>query len=154
MRQYKINHSRFRIYVFSFLLGLASSVFTNAQSNKADTLGGIIVFEENGHGLIMMDKDLAHFNLSNMMNWKEALDHCRKANKNGYDDWRIPTKEEMLMILHKARQNPEIKLKKGAFYWTVEEYDKKFAWAMLTENGQFSRIKKRYACYVRPVRNF
>jgi hypothetical protein len=34
----------------------------------------------------------------NKMNWKSAIEHCKKCQKGGYSDWRLPTIEELFSI--------------------------------------------------------
>jgi hypothetical protein len=51
--------------------------------------GGFVVYEEDGHGLVTTLIDL------NNKSWEEAITACDELILNGYDDWRLPTKNEL-----------------------------------------------------------
>lgn len=52
-------------------------------------LGGIVVYEKDGHGLVAALIDLGN------MEWDAAKIACDDLVLNGYDDWHLPTKEEL-----------------------------------------------------------
>ena len=51
--------------------------------------GGFVVYEEDGHGLVTTLIDL------NNNSWEEAITACDELILNGYDDWRLPTENEL-----------------------------------------------------------
>lgn len=55
-------------------------------------VGGIIVFEENGHGLVVAESDLK------MGNFTQAMRSCNDLVLNGFDDWYLPSVEELKLI--------------------------------------------------------
>ena len=38
--------------------------------------------------------------------WKDALSHCENLEYGGYSDWRLPTPQELLMIVDNSKENP------------------------------------------------
>ncbi len=115
----------------------------NALEDRAlfmKNLGGMIVTESNGHGLIMANADIGKMNL------KEARKACEDLVMNNYDDWRLPTLAEFTQML--ALHNQLLKSNPPQFKFTIL-------------SGQYHVIpafdSRKIALadhFVRPVRNF
>lgn len=115
----------------------------NALEDRArymKTLGGMIVTESNGHGLVMANADIGKMNL------KDAKKACEDLVLNNYDDWRLPTMAEfsqMLVIYNQLlKSNPPQFLftnLSGMYHVITSPPNKKIASA---------------DHFVRPVRNF
>lgn len=116
----------------------------NALEDRASymkSLGGMIVTESNGHGLIMANADIGKMDL------KDAKKACEDLVLNNYDDWRLPTLAEFTQML--ALHNQLLKLNPPQFMFTIL-------------SGQYHVIhpstpNKKWASadhFVRPVRNF
>ncbi|RVU25570.1 DUF1566 domain-containing protein [Sandaracinomonas limnophila] len=56
--------------------------------------GGLVIFEKEGHGLVTSILDLG------VMKWKEANSACNELISNGFDDWRLPNKNELDSIIN------------------------------------------------------
>ena len=54
--------------------------------------GGFIVYEKNGHGLVVGICDLGPFNE------EDAKNICKEQVLNGYSDWRLPTNDEIQLL--------------------------------------------------------
>ena len=54
--------------------------------------GGYVIFEKNGHGLIATVENIGK------LDFKQAQKACEDLTQNGFDDWRLPTKEEFDLI--------------------------------------------------------
>jgi serine/threonine protein kinase len=110
--------------------------------------GGIIFYIDNtgSHGLIAAEKDL-----DGKYTWDQAMQNCAGLNLHEYQDWRLPTKEELAFL----RTNKEIV---GGFenhgYWSSTEYDNGTAWFQGFKYGvQDTSFKASPTC-VRAVRAF
>ena len=77
--------------------------------------GGFIVSEQNGNGLVAAISDLGP------MQWKEAKIACDELTLNGYNDWRLPTKEELDLLYVNLRKFNIGGLGYGE-YWSSNEY--------------------------------
>jgi hypothetical protein len=119
--------------------------------------GGFVVYERDGHGLVS-----AIFDLGDMV-WPAANTTCDDLVLNGYDDWRIPSKEELNAIYLNLGKH-----KIGGFegypfppyidnnYWDSNEVVYQFTWDKGFGNGyQGNYANGKYAGgRVRPVRTF
>lgn len=110
------------------------------RSKWMKSLGGIVVAEKDGHGLVMANADIGKMNL------KEARKACEDLVLNNYDDWRLPTLAEFTQML--ALHNQLLKSNPPQFMFTIL-------------SGQYHVIpafdSRKIALadhFVRPVRNF
>jgi antitoxin component YwqK of YwqJK toxin-antitoxin module len=105
---------------------------------------GIIIFEQNGHGIIAAKKDLGR------MSWYEAKTACADLVLNGFSDWRLPTKEELNMMY---LQKSTIGGFANYYYWSSTEVGNGNAWRQGFGNGQQYGASNG-AGRVRAVRDF
>jgi hypothetical protein len=71
--------------------------------------GGFVVYEENGHGLIVAIMDVGNFK-SNQVD-----SSCNNFKINGYSDWKVPSKDELNLLY----QFSKLGLGKfSLFYWS------------------------------------
>lgn len=93
--------------------------------------------------------------------WMEsAAEVCLNYSYKGYDDWYLPSKDELHEAYMKLCFSSKINFG-GKNFWTSSEKDNQFAWI---EHFQFgwhehelygqSYFRKFYAYFVRPVRTF
>ena len=110
--------------------------------------GGIVYYVDASgeHGLIASTEDL-----TGEADWEEAMEACREYRAGGYDDWRLPTDEE-LNLLYEARDQVGEMVRFS--YWSATEYAGHFAWFQHFYNGMRENDFKDNTCYVRAVRSF
>jgi hypothetical protein len=153
MNQNKINqgYTNIALILISQFITVLPSIIASAQEKTGlSDRGGIVVYEKDGHGLVVTETEVGYFNISKMMYWDKANKVCENYSGKGYSDWRLPTKEELELIY----KSPMVKLKKHSYYWSGEEVDEQYALAMYSTGGLITNNYKYYACYVRAVRRF
>jgi hypothetical protein len=98
------------------------------------------------HGLIA-----AKQNLSGGFNWADARDACERMEISGYNDWHLPSRDE-LNKLYLARTLI------GGFsderYWSSTESDQHSALSQQFLDGSEDVISKMERLLVRPIRTF
>lgn len=121
--------------VIFFILMSFSSVFPDRLLNiTMDDILDLVIHIDKETGL-MWDTD------SVIRDWEGAKELCRNSKLGGYDDWRLPTIEELRTIADQSKYNPAIK--SGFQYVTSYGYwssspdvsDPKFAWGVFFDDG-------------------
>jgi hypothetical protein len=80
-------------------------------------LGGYVVSENGGHGVVMALIDLGKFN------WVEGKLACKEWNMNGYDDWQLPAIHELENVYNNwYKLGLSCGLLQNADYWSSSEY--------------------------------
>jgi len=141
--------------LISFLLILASCTGKIKESNTAPeedpaelVQGGILVYETDGHGLILATSDLGN------LDWASAKSACDQLDLNGYDDWRLPTKEELDTLYTILKLNSKGNFENSS-YWSSSEYNSYYAWRKNFNTGRVDRRgNKANKQLVRAVRNY
>ena len=96
------------------------------------------------------------------MNWQGALSYCEDLvlPTGGYDDWRLPDRNELQSLVDYSRYNPCLDktffpgvLSSG--YWSSTTYagSTGCAWLVSFYYGYVNDVSKAYSCYVRAVRS-
>ena len=107
-------------------------------------------------GLIWQDNEAVKLTLKK---WTDAIRYCKELKLGGFDNWRLPSIEELQTITDYNRNNPALN---NAFvnyfnlgYWSsttsVDSIDK--AWAVDTMNGSAHNYYKPFSRYTRCVRD-
>jgi hypothetical protein len=81
----------------------------------------------NGETLYVFPNDLpgGHFH------WEQAKNECRRLNRLGYDDWYLPSKEELnILYMNKDRIGGF-----NGWYWSSTESSNNRAWGQNFNNG-------------------
>ena len=111
--------------------------------------GGIIVqLDETGeHGLIMSNEDLGDGN------WFHAEQLCENYSNENYDDWRLPTIEELRVIY---RNKNIVNNFEDNWYWsgTEDQNNTDRAFHLGFISGDEMSVPKEHGKFIRAVRNF
>ncbi len=115
--------------------------------------GGLVVYEENGHGIVVAFKKIDKIKEKNqyLMTFDEARQACDNLVLNDYDDWRLPSLDELVEILGFSLEYNIDRFKKSSF-WYVEEGN---GFNALAEEGQIQlKVDNRGVNFVLAVRSF
>jgi hypothetical protein len=92
--------------------------------------------------------------------WQEALDHCDELDQGGYDDFRLPTRIELVSLVDPSTTDPAIEVlafpdTPGAAYWTASSLagDPDQAYQLHFSFGDTSSSSKEVELTVRCVRD-
>lgn len=80
-----------------------------------------------------------------------AASICEGLVLNGYDDWFLPSKDELRLLKEKKTIVGGFN---GIFYWCSTEYNSHYAWAQNFNNGLQNYGNKNSAPSVRAIRAF
>lgn len=93
------------------------------------------------------------------LNWQNAMQAAKKSQLAGYDNWRLPSIDELNLIVEIGCHNPAINLQVfpntiGGGYWSASTVArvKKNARAMFFFYGEDSSFYKKTPYFVRLVR--
>lgn len=88
--------------------------------------GGYVVYEKDGHGLVVALFDIGQYN------WIDAKVACDNLVLNGYNDWYLPSENELISIyinlLKKGIGKGGIKFGYLEGYWSSNVFDKESSW--------------------------
>ncbi len=141
-----------KIGLISVMLSAALSAFFmptfsfgGGDSDKVDPN-----FERDNKTEIVLDKKETKIYYdstpSPQMNFDDAQAYCKNMRHLGYDEWRVPTKEEYVSILELSRRHITVKhafvnVQKGV-YWTSTEDKFNEAWFADFDLGRYSTNKR------------
>jgi hypothetical protein len=99
--------------------------------------------------------------LDDEMSWEDAKRACAEFRLFGFDDWRLPTREELLGLVDLTRFNPATDAEafpdtESDWYWTsspLASSPGSYAWIVNFNGGGASGNHHYYECFVRPVRS-
>ena len=123
--------------------------------------GGYIISDSNNHGLIVSITDF------DKMNFIDAKTRCNQLNINGYKDWRLPTKSELISIFNNFIINKHIPIglgfdiyDKGAegnypYYWFDNNNDRiEKLYSVNLYNGEIREDNKDEKRFFLAIRSF
>lgn len=94
------------------------------------------------------------------MTWDAAMNWAKNLNYGGYNDWRLPTKEELETFAKRGGNRPSDGFNANGFsntqmsnYWSSSSYDSGYAWVVDFYDGSVHDYKKSSTTYVRGVRD-
>ena len=109
--------------------------------------GGFVVYEKNGHGLVVAIMDLGK------MDWISAKKSCEELVLNSYNDWLLPTEEELNAVYTNLKKNGF-----NAFgdnnYWMSSADRSKNSWKLNFKNGGYDTNFDDFSGYALAIRSF
>ena len=91
--------------------------------------------------------------------WEATINHCKNLNFAGFDDWRLPSRMELLSITDKTKANPAIQdgfqNVVSDYYWSSSPFVSvsSGAWYVYFYGGDGYYDYKSSSYYVRCVRD-
>ena len=137
------------------------TVISNNQNKAIEFSDNIKAWTDKDTGLMWEVK--TQENIKHEYVWKDAFLYAEKLNTNnyaGFNDWRVPTFEELKTLLTKEKNNgsyikyPLLKNNNNNGYWssTTRAYGTVFAWDVYFSTGDTYYGNKAGSLYVRCVR--
>ena len=84
-----------------------------------------------------------------------AAKYCDDLSINGYEDWFLPSQDELDFIYWQLARKGLGELKTLGFgYWSSSEYDETLAWGQGFNAGVKGKIEKKELFLVRAIRSF
>jgi len=129
----------------SFCLFCLSAVFVYAE----------VRIDENTY---LMWQDVPE-NKGTLHTWLEAKEYCEELDDGGFDDWWLPSEQELSSIVDTSRKEGRMIQKgfiyyKPRYYWTSTTYawNAPHAWAISFKNSYSISIEKEKQLHARCVR--
>lgn len=90
------------------------------------------------------------------MPWEKAMNVCENLKLGGHNDWRLPTRADVLSVIDDTIFDPTTELKDTvpSGYWSATTYanGSGYAWLVNFDYGYVSYSNKTSSYYVRAVR--
>lgn len=84
---------------------------------------------------------------------EKAVQRAAGITSDTYDDWFIPSKDELNLMYHNLKRK-ELAQFKNKDYWSSSQLSESWAWSQSFKDGQQISNQKNGLCYIRPVRAF
>ena len=129
-----------------FILSLFS-VLLVAQSHTVQVVGSNLMWENSIHS-----RDIK-------LTYQEAVTYCKNIKTDSFQDWRVPTLEELLNLVNYKKVNPAITkeitlLNQKKMYWSSTPYlnNSNSFWGVRYNDGSTQDSSDIYERYIRCVR--
>jgi hypothetical protein len=111
-----------------------------------ETEGGYYIGENNGYYLIV-----SKLKYETKLTHEDAIQYCLNLN-NGYSDWILPSKEELLIAYKNKKTIPFTQRFTRNFHWTCDTDENNYAWLVDMGDGEFYGDNINSSYWVRPFR--
>ncbi len=151
------------IWVMNFDNASADTSFMSSSNNIRAVRGGkkevANYFIVNGDGTVTDIRTglMWQRNYETNMSWTNGLTHCENFGLAGFDDWRLPNREEIRSIVDYSLSNPAINTHffpetMPMPFWTSSGYDNESSWSMFMDSGKAGVMQLSFPSHVRAVR--
>lgn len=132
------------------LLGNFANILAVGVSQEIGTIGpgGGIIFHVEGNKKYEVSEVLG------TATWSKAVELCKNYRGGGYDDWHLPTKDELNFVYQNLRKTG--KISGDDKYWSSSFSHNRYAWVQSFRYGSYDTDSTEHLCYncVRAVRVF
>jgi hypothetical protein len=156
------NYGGIRYYYKSYYVGYMRAVRggqCGSLDNFIDNRDSTVTNTDTGLMWELKTDDGGNRDKDNVYNWEEALSYCESLDLAGYDDWRLPNKNELQSLVDYTKHSPSINTTffsdtQESYYWSSTTYagTPGDAWVVDFGYGGFDYGDKSYYGYVRAVR--
>ena len=124
---------------------------------KTENIGRFLVSEPVKNEITVADsttKLIWQGNYIKGKTWEEAVTYSESLLYGGFEDWRLPTKEELESLVNKSRKNPSSDFPgmPSEWFWTSHSDDASGAWHVNFCYGNAGNYGKGFTGNVRCVR--
>ncbi len=124
-----------------------SSVPGHHAKRFVDNSNGTVTDTQTG---LMWTKDASPFG---MLDWNEAKSRCSYFSIPGISGWRLPSKDELVVLYHAMNSGHPFNGVQLSYYWSSTSRVVFFyAWSVSMNNGYGHTVNKTAICNVWPVR--
>lgn len=132
--------------------------YCNKELNPINNIeirdGGLVIGTFNGKEIILSSNEI-----EKDLKWGDAIEYCNELEYNGYNDWKLPNKDELKFIhqnIHKSFSLTGYHFYDRYFscYWstTESEYNHEYAWFQYFKGGSQRTAYKVDTCFARAIR--
>lgn len=146
-----------RIILFTAFMLMSAFTMPLFAAFESSTVNGNVIVTDTETGLIWQKTSISG------KTWQQALDYCEKLTCAGYDDWRLPNKNELASLVNYAKYKPYKPLSDFPYmpaerFWSSSTHAKFTyeAWVVDFDEDKFPYFpsqNKSDTAYVRCVRN-
>ena len=108
--------------------------------------GGIIFFAENNTYMEYIVK-------TGRFRWNEAMAEAKNYRGGGFTDWRLPTREEQLLLFRSVREN-RLEIIPYEIFWSSSEISNNTAWYRNFSGGRQGSAGKTSFFRILFIRDF
>ena len=141
--------------VFGLLGNFAKNTVAGLSRNIVDKASLKIGDIGSGGGLVFYIEGDKFYEVSEVLgtaSWFDAIKLCKSYRGGGYDDWHLPTKDELNLIYQNLKKNE--KISGDDWHWSSSQSDSNLAWDQKFSNGIQRKSGKYDNDSVRAVRAF
>lgn len=96
------------LFIFSIVFMLINNVYAEERSADGRYINmGDGIIQDTKTRLMWTQKD-SYVDLGKSLNWNESLEYVRNLSYGGYEDWRIPTLQELKTIYEPSKLSKDI----------------------------------------------